>query len=90
MDYNELFQQDAFKAVKPVILERFKVLISNIKGKDNNQVIMEIMSFYNNMPKDVKLSKEESNALIQTIVLNMPEEEREKFIKMLDLISNFI
>ena len=48
------------------------------------------MNFYNNIPKDIKLSKEESNALIQVIVLNMPEEEREKFIKMLDLISNFI
>lgn len=90
MDYNKLFQQDAFKAINPHILERFKVLIKNIKGKDNNQIIIEIMNFYNNIPKDVKLSKEESNALIQAIVLNMPEEEREKFIKMLDLISNFI
>nr|WP_317356717.1 hypothetical protein [uncultured Tyzzerella sp.] len=90
MDYNKLFEQEAFKAINPQILERFKILINNIKGKNNNEIILEIMNFYNNMPKNVTLSQEESDALIQAIILNMPQEEREKFLNMLDLINNFI
>ena len=42
------------------------------------------------MPKGTSLSKEESDALIKTISLNMPKEEREKFLNMLSLISNLI
>ena len=90
MDYNKLFQQEAFKAIDKNILDNFKTLISNINGKSTNEMMLQIMNFYNNMPKGVSLSKEQSDALIKTISLNMKKEEREKFLNMLDLINKFV
>ena len=90
MDYNKLFEQEAFKAIDSKILDDFKVLISNLNGKSTNEMMLQIMNFYRNMPKGTNLSKEESDALIKTISLNMPKEEREKFLNMLSLISNLI
>lgn len=90
MDYNKLFEQEAFKAIDSKILDDFKVLISNLNGKSTNEMMLQIMNFYRNMPKGTNLSKEESDALIKTISLNMPREEREKFLNMLSLISNLI
>ncbi|WP_317368701.1 hypothetical protein [uncultured Tyzzerella sp.] len=88
MDYNKLFQQEAFKSIDKNILEKFKMLIENIKGKNTNDIMIQIMSFYNSIPKGANLSKEESNALIQTIILNMDNKERENFLNMLDLINS--
>lgn len=90
MDYNKLFEQEAFKAIDRKVLDDFKVLISNLNGKSTNEMMLQIMNFYRNMPKGASLSKEESDALIKTISLNMPKEEREKFLNMLSLISNLI
>ncbi len=90
MDYNKLFEQEAFKAIDRKVLDNFKVLISNLNGKSTNEMMLQIMNFYRNMPKGTNLSKEESDALIKTISLNMPKEEREKFLNMLSLISNLI
>ena len=90
VDYNKLFEQEAFKAIDSKILDDFKVLISNLNGKSTNEMMLQIMNFYRNMPKGTNLSKEESDALIKTISLNMPKEEREKFLNMLSLISNLI
>ncbi len=90
MDYNKLFEQEAFKAIDKNILDNFKILISNINGKSTNEMMLQIMNFYNNMPKGVSLSKEQSDALIKTISLNMKKEEREKFLNMLDLINKFV
>ncbi|MBS5794452.1 MAG: hypothetical protein KIC92_06785 [Clostridiales bacterium] len=90
MDYNKLFEQEAFKAIDRKVLDDFKVLISNLNGKSTNEMMLQIMNFYRNMPKGTSLSKEESDALIKTISLNMPKEEREKFLNMLSLISNLI
>lgn len=90
MDYNKLFEQEAFKAIDRKVLDNFKVLISNLNGKSTNEMMLQIMNFYRNMPKGTSLSKEESDALIKTISLNMPKEEREKFLNMLSLISNLI
>ena len=90
MDYNKVFEQEAFKAIDSKILDDFKVLISNLNGKSTNEMMLQIMNFYRNMPKGTNLSKEESDALIKTISLNMPKEEREKFLNMLSLISNLI
>lgn len=90
MDYNKLFEQEAFKAIDRKVLDDFKVLISNLNGKSTNEMMLQIMNFYRNMPKGTSLSKEESDALIKTISLNMPKEERKKFLNMLSLISNLI
>ena len=44
----------------------------------------------NDFNKLKMLSKEQSDALIKTISLNMKKEEREKFLNMLDLINKFV
>ena len=90
MNYEELFQKDAFKSINPDILEKFKILASNIQGKSANEAILYIMNFYNSIPKDIKLSKEESDALMEAIILNLSSEDRKRFLEMIDLINNFI
>ena len=88
MDYNKLFAQDAFKNINKDVLENFKVLANNIKGKSTNEAILHIMNFYNSIPKNVQMTKEEREALMKAIVLNLDDKERKNFLNMLDLISN--
>ena len=90
MNYDELFKQPAFKAIKPEVLNNFKNLVENIKGKNANESMLHIMNFYNSMPKDTNLSREESNALMQAIVVNLSSEDRKNFLKMIDIINNFV
>lgn len=90
MNYEELFKKDAFKSINPDILQKFKMLSSNIEGKSVNESILYIINFYNSIPKDTKLSKEESDALMEAIILNLSLEDRKKFLQMIDLINNFI
>ena len=88
IDYNELFKQEAFKSINPDILEKFKILISNINGKNTNEALLHIMDFYNSMPKNTNLSKEQSDALIKAIILYLPKKERDNFLNMLELMSS--
>lgn len=88
MDYNKLFEQDAFKNIDKRVLENFKVLANNMKGKSINESILHIMNFYNSIPKNIKITKDESDTLMQAIVLNLDEKERKNFLDMLELISN--
>ena len=90
MDYERLFKEDAFKSINPQVLENFKVLVKNIQGKSINESMMSIMTFYSSIPKDVKLSKEESEALIQAILVNLSSDDRKKFLKTIDLINNLM
>lgn len=90
MNYEELFKKDAFKRINPEILEKIKMLSINIQGKSSNESILYIMDFYNSMPKDINLSKEERDAVMEAIILNLSKEERKNFLKMLDLINNFV
>ncbi|WP_250278573.1 hypothetical protein [[Clostridium] colinum] len=90
MNYDEIFKQEAFKCINPEVLEKFNVLISNIKGKSTNEAILHIMNFYNCISKEVKISDKEKDTLIQAIILNLPEEDRKKFLNMLDMINNII
>ena len=88
IDYNELFKQEAFKSINSDILEKFKILISNIKGKNTNEALLYIMDFYNSMPKNTNLSKEQSDALIKAIMLQLPKKERDNFLNMLELMNS--
>ena len=88
IDYNELFKQEAFKSINPDILEKFKILISNIKEKNTNEALLYIMDFYNSMPKNTNLSKEQSDALIKAIMLQLPKKERDNFLNMLELMNS--
>lgn len=87
IDYNELFKQDAFKSINPEILENFKILVSNMSGKNTNEAFLHIMNFYNSIPKGIKLSKEESETLINTIILYLPQNERKNLLNMLEIIN---
>ena len=88
IDYNELFKQEAFKSINSDILEKFKILISNIKGKNTNEALLYIMDFYNSIPKNTNLSKEQSDALIKAIMLQLPKKERDNFLNMLELMNS--
>lgn len=90
MDFEQLFKQEQFKKIDKQVLDSFVKLSQNIKGKSTNEAILHIMNFYKTMPKDTNLSKEETEALMQAILLNLSEKERNNFYKMLDLIGNFM
>lgn len=90
MDYNRLFEQEIFKTIDKNILDNFKILISNINCKNREEKMVYIIDFFNNLPKDINLSKEQVNAIIRTICLNMSVNERQNLLNMLDVISNFV
>lgn len=90
MNYDELFQQEAFNSINQQTLNEFKVLSENIKGKTKEEAIFEIMSFNKSLSNEKPLSSKEQEALIQTILISLPKEERAKFLEALEIISKFM
>lgn len=90
MEFKNLFEKEAFKNINQDILKDFENLLEKIKNKDINQSIIHIMEFYNKNCQKEKLTPNQTQALIDTIVQTLNKEERDKFLNMLNIVNNFI
>ncbi len=90
MNYDELFQQEAFNAISTATLDKFKVLSQNIQGKTKEEALTQIIAFNSDISQDRPLTSKEQEALIQTILVSLPKEERAKFLEALEIISKFV
>ncbi|MFI3231190.1 MAG: hypothetical protein R3Y29_06560 [bacterium] len=90
MNYEELFKQDAFNAISKATLEKFKVLSQNIQNKSKEEALVQIIAFNTEISQDRPLSQQEQDALIQTILISLPKEDRSKFLEALEIISKFM
>lgn len=90
MEYEKLFKEDAFKAIDPKTLELFKGFSKKIKGKSLNETLSDIIEFYDALPKGNELSNKEREALIDSILLSLPKNERLRFVEALEFIGNMI
>lgn len=89
-NYDELFQKEAFSSINKQTLNEFKSLSQNIKNLTKEEAIFQIMNFNKTISEDEPLSSKEQEALIQTILISLPKEERAKFLEALEVISKFI
>ncbi len=90
MNYDELFKQDAFNAISKATLDKFKVLSQNIQNKSKEEALAQIIAFNTEISQDRPLSQQEQDALIQTILISLPKEDRSKFLEALEIISKFM
>lgn len=90
MNYDELFKQEAFNAISKATLDKFKLLSQSIQNKSKEEALIQIIAFNTEISQDRPLSKQEQDALIQTILVSLPKEDRSKFLEALEIISKFI
>lgn len=84
MDYNAFFEQDTFKALDEKKRNNLKKFMQDIKGKEMNQAILDLIMF----SKNSELTKDETNILIEGILMSMPKKERDDFFEILGVMSN--
>lgn len=89
INFDEFFNQDAFKSIEKERLDYFKEFASKIQGKNINEVFLDIINFFNSVPKGKDLSNVERQAMIECILQSLSKDEQEKFINILEMIENF-
>ncbi len=87
MNLDKLFKEDAFKNVDENLLESFKNLSEEIKGKGFNETLDLIIKFSESMPKNQVLSESEKNAIISAMLNSLNTEERNRFKSMLEMLG---
>lgn len=89
INIDEIFEQDAFQSIERERLEFFKTFIKKIENKNINEIFLDIVDFFNSIPKGKELSETERQAIIQCIIKSISKEEQEKFINILEMIESF-
>lgn len=89
LNLDNLFKEEAFKNIDKEQLEMFKKFIKSIEGKNINECFLEIVDFFNSIPKSKELSPDEKLAITKCIMSCLNKNEQEKFLSMLEIIENF-
>lgn len=89
INFNEIFNQDAFKSIEKERLDYFKKFAEKIQGKNINEVFLDIIDFFNTVPKGKELSDIERQAMIECIVKSLSKDEQKKFINILEMIESY-
>lgn len=88
INFDKIFSQDAFKSIEKERLELFKNFAKKIEGRNINEVFLDIINFFNSLPKGKELSNIERQAMIEAIVYSLPKNEQKKFLSILEMIGN--
>lgn len=86
MDFDNLFQKEAFKNMDKNTIDEIKKLSENAQGKNVNEVLAMVMSFGKKF-EGKTFSEEEKDAMINAILTSMSKEERTRFKNMLEIFG---
>ncbi len=84
---DEIFNNKAFDCLDNEIKNSLKTLYINLQGKTNEQAIPYILSFLKAMPKNIKLTYEQKNAMLAVFTSSMNDSQRRNFIMMLKMFG---
>ncbi len=87
MDIDKLFNENAFKNVDKNLLNSFKKLSQDIKGKNFDETLDLVIKFSESMPKEKSISEDDRNAMIMAIINSLNQDERCQFKNMLEMFE---
>ena len=87
MDFDKILKDDAFKNIEPERVEAIKSLAKESEGKSMQEVMMLMMKYSKVLNSGRKLSKAETDAMLNALFESIDEEEREKFKSIIKLVE---
>lgn len=84
---DKIFDNQAFDCLDKEMKESLKALYINLQGKTNEQAIPYVMDFIRSMPKNIKLTGEQKNAMIAVLTASMSVTQRRNLIMMLKMFG---
>lgn len=87
MDFNKIIEDDAFKNIEPERLEAIISLAKETEGKSMQEVMMIMMKYSKILNAGRKLSKSETDAMLNALFKNINEDERDKFKNIIKLVE---
>lgn len=88
MNYDDFFEQNAFKNIDKSILFSLKDFSKKVQNKNANEIAFEAMNFYKTLQNKKNFSENERALVVEVILMSMPEKDRAKFFAMFDMIKN--
>lgn len=84
---DEIFNNQAFDCLDSEMKHSLKTLYINLQGKTNEQAIPYVIAFMKSMPKNIKLTGEQKNAMIAVLTASMSDAQRRNVIMMLKMFG---
>lgn len=82
-----MFQNPAFDCLDNNTKASLKALYISLQGKTTEQAIPMIIGFLKSMPKDIKLTKEQKEAILSVISAPLSESDRKKLNMLLNMLG---
>lgn len=86
-DVNKIFENEAFDCLDENMKNSVKSLYISLKGKTTQEALPYVISFLKQMPKDIKLTREQKNAIFAVLTSSMSEGERKSLLMMLNMFG---
>ena len=88
MNIDSLLSKEAFKSLDEETQKTLRYAMEQLKGKNGPESVPIIMACMASMPKDLKLTNQQREAMINEVLEALPNEEQEQMkwiIKMMKL-----
>lgn len=86
-NYDSMLDNPAFKDLELERREYFADLLKKMEGKNMVECMGIIISEKNKMPKGKDLSKDEQEQMLEALLNNMNEPERQKYKKIMKILG---
>lgn len=84
-DIDNIFNSEAFENIEPERKKALRQLYFSLKGKSMEKALPIIMTF--KMPKGKNISQQERNAMINTVLMGLNENDRKNMESVLKIIG---
>lgn len=84
---NNIFENKAFDCLDHNIKKAFLSLNENMKNKSSDEKIAMIIAFVQSLPKGITFTKDERQSMINALMENMNEREKQQMNILLKMIG---
>lgn len=84
---DELLQDKAFDCLDTEVKKLLKGLYINIRGKTAQQAMPYVIMFAKSLPRGISLTKEQKNAILEAVTLDMTESEKKNLSYILNMFN---
>lgn len=86
-NYDSIFKNDFFKSMDEEKIKILKNIVNNLKGKDVNEIFLDLIKFSRDLEIGREFSAEEKNAIINFAFQQLPDEDKHKALTILKLFN---
>lgn len=91
MDIDNLLKDDIFRTIEPERVEALKNFLEESQGKSMQEAMMLMVKYNKALNTGRKISKAERDAMLEVLMQNVSEDEKNQFkgmIKMIEMMNN--